>query len=109
MRVVVVGAGIVGSCTALALTRAGCEVTVLDMAPAPLGQVVPPAVSSRVAHWLEDAGVAFHGGQPVTAAGERTIVAGATEGEFDVVVVALGARRRTILGLFLTLLIDRMT
>ncbi|MDO5696637.1 MAG: FAD-binding oxidoreductase [Dermatophilus congolensis] len=33
MRVVVVGAGIVGSCTALALTRAGCEVTVIDRGP----------------------------------------------------------------------------
>lgn len=32
MRVVVVGAGIVGACTALALVRAGCEVEVIDRA-----------------------------------------------------------------------------
>jgi len=90
-----VGAGWLGLELASSAAAAGCEVTVLDMAPAPLGQVVPPAVSSRVARWLEDAGVAFHGGEAVTAAGERAIVTGAAEREFDVVVVALGARPNT--------------
>nr|NLD39803.1 FAD-dependent oxidoreductase [Actinomycetales bacterium] len=51
-RLGIVGAGWLGLELASSAAAAGGEVTVLDMAPAPLGQVVPPAVSSRVARWL---------------------------------------------------------
>lgn len=44
-RVAVLGAGIMGTCTALYLARRGCVVTVVDAAAAPL---------SAASRWNED-------------------------------------------------------
>lgn len=91
----IVGAGWLGLELASSAAAAGCRVTLVDMERLPLGHVLPPEVSERIAGWIEDAGITFHGGHPVTSAKLRTIVTDEMAVICDVVVAALGARPRT--------------
>lgn len=98
-RIVVVGGGFIGLEVAATARTAGCPVTVVEMQSAPL----LGAVGSDVAGWLqarhEAAGVVFHCGVGVTAAGEssdgaeRLELSDGTVLTADAVVVGVGVVR----------------
>lgn len=67
----IVGGGWLGLELASSLAAAGHHAEVTDIAVQPLGTLLPPEVGRRIARWLADAGVTFHGGHPVTEAGTR--------------------------------------
>lgn len=56
-RVLIVGAGLIGSELAMDFTRAGKAVTLVDSAASILASLMPPEVSSRLQHRLTDMGV----------------------------------------------------
>ena len=97
-RVVIVGAGLTGTETAIALARAGHEVTVVDMLPLEAIRARERAIWK--AHRLaEDAGVRLVGGfclkavTPEGVAGEET-GGGARSFACDTVALSLGVRPR---------------
>ena len=64
-RVLLVGAGLIGSEFANDLAGAGHDVTVVDPAPWPLGRLLPQALGDEMAKALGAAGVTFHLGRSV--------------------------------------------
>jgi 3-phenylpropionate/trans-cinnamate dioxygenase ferredoxin reductase subunit len=98
-RVVIIGAGLIGLELAAAASAKGCEVTVLEVAPRPLGRIVPSPIADVIAARHADAGVDLRCGVVIdrlesSASGTRVIV-GAPEGplaiEADVVVAGIGS------------------
>jgi rubredoxin-NAD+ reductase len=59
-RVAILGAGLIGCEFANDLRSAGIEVDVFDVAPQPLGRLLPPRTADFFRRKLEDAGVRFH-------------------------------------------------
>ena len=59
-RVAILGAGLIGCEFANDLRVAGIEVDVFDLAPQPLGRLLPPQAAGFFRHKLEAAGVRFH-------------------------------------------------
>lgn len=59
-RVAILGAGLIGCEFANDLRCAGIEVDVFDVAPQPLGRLLPPQTAAFFRHKLEEAGVRFH-------------------------------------------------
>jgi 3-phenylpropionate/trans-cinnamate dioxygenase ferredoxin reductase component len=95
-RVVVVGAGWIGAEVATAAAAAGCAVTVVEAAPAPLAGALGPDVGARTARWYEAAGVDLRLGTAVEeVAPGRVFLAGGAELPADAVVVGIGARPST--------------
>jgi rubredoxin---NAD+ reductase len=66
-HVVIMGSGLVGTEFANDLITNGYQVSVVDMLPLPLAQLVPPAVGEGVRDALAREGVAWHLGRTVTA------------------------------------------
>lgn len=64
-RVLLVGAGLIGSEFANDLAGSGHKVTVVDPAPWPLGRLLPQALGEEMAKALGEAGVTFHLGRSV--------------------------------------------
>lgn len=64
-RVLLVGAGLIGSEFANDLAASGHKVTVIDPAPWPLGRLLPQALGEEMATALRDAGVTLHLGRSV--------------------------------------------
>jgi NADPH-dependent 2,4-dienoyl-CoA reductase/sulfur reductase-like enzyme len=95
-RIAVVGAGVLGLEVASTARAAGAAVTAIDLAPVPLGRLVPP----RWGEWIEEVhrreGVEFRLGDGVADcdAGGVTLSSGARV-EADVVVAAVGVRPAT--------------
>ncbi|MFE9825307.1 NAD(P)/FAD-dependent oxidoreductase [Streptomyces sp. NPDC005791] len=92
-RVVVVGAGWIGSEVATVAAGQGCRVTVLEAGAAPLAGAIGPELGALTAPWYADAGVVLRCGVQVASVD----VGGLTldDGEFlaaDVVVTGIGAR-----------------
>jgi 3-phenylpropionate/trans-cinnamate dioxygenase ferredoxin reductase subunit len=67
-RVGIVGAGFIGLEIASAARTLGCEVTVVEGAPAPLAVVLGAEVGGWLQAWHEDHGVTFHCGSILRAA-----------------------------------------
>jgi len=100
-RVAILGGGLIGCEFANDLRTAGKEVTVIDLAPWPLGRLLPEALGKTVAAGLAAAGVRWHLGRTVAEVG------GGADGAFrlrlddgatvdgDVVLSAVGLAPRT--------------
>jgi 3-phenylpropionate/trans-cinnamate dioxygenase ferredoxin reductase subunit len=68
-RVVILGAGFIGTEVACTAVQLGCEVHVVDPLVLPLVRVLGPLVGAEVRRRHEDRGVAFHLGRSVAALG----------------------------------------
>jgi 3-phenylpropionate/trans-cinnamate dioxygenase ferredoxin reductase subunit len=91
-RVLVVGAGLIGTESAATLAAAGHEVTVVDLLERPLDRLHDP-LPALAAAALERAGARFLGGVRIEdAEGTRVRTAGHGVLEADVVVAATGGR-----------------
>jgi 3-phenylpropionate/trans-cinnamate dioxygenase ferredoxin reductase component len=65
VRLAVIGAGWIGAELATTAAQRGCQVTVVEAAPAPLVTALGAAVGSRTVPWYAAAGVELRLGQPV--------------------------------------------
>ena len=65
VKLAVVGAGWIGAELATSAAKRGCEVTVLEAAPAPLAGALGAEAGSRTVPWYSAAGVDLRLGQPV--------------------------------------------
>lgn len=98
-RVLIMGAGLVGTEFANDLVTNGYTPVVVDMLPMPLAQLVPPPVGEKVRYALQDAGVEWHLGRKVEALDYRENARGysatldnGTLIEADIVLSAVGMR-----------------
>ncbi len=95
-RVVVLGAGFVGTEVAATAVQRGCEVDVVDLLSHPLVRALGPVVGAEVQRRHEGHGVRFHLGRSVTgihgsAGPERVELDDGTVLPADVVVEAVGS------------------
>jgi 3-phenylpropionate/trans-cinnamate dioxygenase ferredoxin reductase component len=67
LKLAVVGAGWIGAELATSAARKGCEVTVVEAAPAPLAGALGTEAGSRTVPWYAAAGVELRLGQPVAS------------------------------------------
>lgn len=98
-RVVILGAGLIGCEFANDLRLGGYEVNVVDLAPQPLGRLLPPQAAGFLRAALETAGVRFFLGTSVQtvahlAQGIAATLADGTTLEADLVLSAIGLRPR---------------
>jgi 3-phenylpropionate/trans-cinnamate dioxygenase ferredoxin reductase subunit len=93
LKLVVAGAGWIGAELATAATAQGCQVTVLDLAEAPLAAAVGPEVGGQTAAWYAAAGVQLLLGQAVESVRPGGLaLAGGGWLDADEVVTAVGVR-----------------
>jgi 3-phenylpropionate/trans-cinnamate dioxygenase ferredoxin reductase subunit len=93
LKLVVAGAGWIGAELATAAAGRGCQVTVLDLAEAPLAAAIGPEVGAHTASWYAAAGVRLLLGQAVESVQPGGLVlAGGGWLEADEVVTAVGVR-----------------
>lgn len=97
-RILLIGAGLIGSEFANDLALAGYTVTVVDPAPWPLGRLLPETIGFEVAKALASTGVTLYLNRSVAglAPGHATLDNGAVIG-FDHVLSAVGLVPRTTL------------
>jgi 3-phenylpropionate/trans-cinnamate dioxygenase ferredoxin reductase subunit len=98
----VIGGGFIGLEIAASATARGCTVTVLELAPRPMGRVVPPEIAELAADRHRQAGVDLRCGVRITGIGPdegRLGVELADGGRltFDAVVAGVGAVPETAL------------
>jgi len=67
LKLAVIGAGWIGAELATSAAKKGCEVTVLEAAPAPLAGALGAEVGTRTVPWYSAAGVDLRLGQPVAS------------------------------------------
>jgi rubredoxin---NAD+ reductase len=98
-RVLIMGSGLVGTEFANDLITNGYQVTVVDMLPLPLAQLVPPAVGESVRDALASEGIIWHLGRKVIAINYRRDSSGyaatlddGNSIEADLVLSAVGLR-----------------
>lgn len=101
-KVLVIGAGLIGSEFANDLVSGGYEVHVVDPAGRCLPALLPPEASAAVARGLEGLGVKFHFGPAVKAVnrhgdGYRCTLTDGVEVDADLVISAVGLRPRIAL------------
>jgi len=101
-RVLVVGAGLIGSEYANDLIQSGKEVIAVDPLSGPIATLLPEKASASVARALENAGVEYHFGTTVSDinlsdSGVTATLASGETIEADVVLSAIGVRPRTAL------------
>ncbi|MCW2898114.1 MAG: FAD-dependent pyridine nucleotide-disulfide oxidoreductase [Streptosporangiaceae bacterium] len=92
-RIAIVGAGWIGAETATAAARAGCAVTVVEAADAPLAGSIGSHVGAHTAAWYAEAGVELRLGVKVAAVDDGGLALG--DGgriDADEVVVGVGVR-----------------
>jgi 3-phenylpropionate/trans-cinnamate dioxygenase ferredoxin reductase subunit len=91
----IVGGGFIGLEVASVARRLGCEVTVIEMAPAPLGPVLGAELGGFVQQWHEEQGVGFRCGAVVAGAQgpgrvEALVLTDGSTVSVDVAVVGVG-------------------
>src|SRR5262252_3698888 len=93
LKLAVIGAGWIGAELATSAAKKGCEVTVLEAAPAPLAGALGVEAGSRTVPWYSAAGVGLRLGQPVESVehGGIALPAGGWLAA-DEVVTAVGVR-----------------
>jgi 3-phenylpropionate/trans-cinnamate dioxygenase ferredoxin reductase component len=93
LRLAIVGAGWIGAELATAAAARGCEVTVLEAAPAPLAMALGTEVGGLTASWYQAAGVQLRLGQSVESveAGGLALAGGGWLAA-DEIVTAVGVR-----------------
>jgi NADPH-dependent 2,4-dienoyl-CoA reductase/sulfur reductase-like enzyme len=90
-RLVIVGAGFVGCEVAATARGLGCEVTLVDVAPLPMGPL-GPEIGALCARLHREHGVDLRLGEGVAAVEDRSVVlAGGARITGDAVLVAIGA------------------
>lgn len=99
-RILVIGAGLIGSEFANDLSSGGFKVDVVDPAGRCLPALLPPEASAAVARGLEALGVTFHFGPAVKAvdrngSGYRCTLTDGSTLDTDLVISAVGLRPRT--------------
>jgi 3-phenylpropionate/trans-cinnamate dioxygenase ferredoxin reductase subunit len=95
-RLVIVGAGWIGAEVATAAAAAGCRVTVVEAADAPLAGAIGAEVGSRTAPWYAEAGVELRHGLKVASIGPGGLeLAGGGSVEADLVLTGVGVRPET--------------
>jgi len=111
-RVALLGAGLIGCEFANDLIKSGRSVEVFDLAPQPLGRLLPAAAATRLRAQLEHAGVRFHFGDSIseihkTPAGFRLTTQQGTQLDVDLVLSAVGLRSDTTLAASAGLAVNR--
>ncbi|HEX5392224.1 MAG TPA: FAD-dependent oxidoreductase [Rhodocyclaceae bacterium] len=111
-RVALLGAGLIGCEFANDLRLSGREVDVFDIAPQPLGRLLPTGAGSAYRKGLEAAGVRFHFGGSVqrierVEGGYRLHDSQGGETEVDLVVSAVGLKPETALAAASGLAVNR--
>lgn len=101
-RVAILGAGLIGCEFANDIASSGRRVAVIDIAPLPLGRLLPPRAATRLRDGLAAAGVAWHLGRSARAArrGGDGIALELDDGsvvEAEVALSAVGLAPRTAL------------
>jgi 3-phenylpropionate/trans-cinnamate dioxygenase ferredoxin reductase component len=95
-RVVVIGAGWIGAEVSTAAAAAGCRVTAVEVAGAPLSGALGEQVGAATTAWWSAHGVDLRLGEAVAAVEPDRVVLGSGESvAADVVVVGIGARPDT--------------
>jgi 3-phenylpropionate/trans-cinnamate dioxygenase ferredoxin reductase subunit len=95
-RVVIVGAGWIGAEVATAAAAAGCRVTVMEAADAPLAAAIGAEAGAPTARWYAEAGVELRFGVKAAAVGHGGLdLAGGGSIEADTVVTGIGVRPAT--------------
>lgn len=100
-RLVIVGAGWIGAEVAGLAAAEGCDVTVVEMAPAPLERQLGRTVGARTAAWYAEAGVDLRCSTRVLAVGAGEVLVAREDGApaatlpADVVLAATGVRPAT--------------
>lgn len=94
-RLIVVGAGWIGAEVAGQAAAHGCEVTVLEAAPAPLARQAGTAVGGRTVPWYAAAGVELRCTTPVREIRPGEVVLDDETLGADVVLAAIGVRPAT--------------
>ena len=93
LRLAIVGAGWIGAELATAAAAGGCEVTVLEAAPAPLAAALGEQLGALTAPWYAEAGVELRLGQQVASVEPGGLaLAGGGWLPADEVVTAVGVR-----------------
>jgi 3-phenylpropionate/trans-cinnamate dioxygenase ferredoxin reductase component len=93
LKLAVIGAGWIGAELATSAAKRGCEVTVLEAAPAPLAGALGAEAGSRTVPWYSAAGVDLRLGQPVESVEHGGIaLPGGGWLAADEVVTAVGVR-----------------
>jgi len=93
LKLAVIGAGWIGAELATSAAKKGCEVTVLEAAPAPLAGALGAEAGSRTVPWYSAAGVDLRLGQPVESVEHGGIaLPGGGWLAADEVVTAVGVR-----------------
>lgn len=107
-RVLLIGAGLIGSEFANDLTTAGQRVTVVDPAPWPLGRLLPKELGDEMARALAGIGVTLHLGRSLVRIepGKAVLDDGTVVG-FDKALSAIGLVPRTALAATAGLAVDR--
>ena len=110
--VALLGAGLIGCEFANDLRSAGLDVEVYDIAPQPLGRLLPAEAGSLYRQGLEAAGVHFHFGVSVKTverqkAGYRLTDSNGVVSEVDLVVSAVGLKPETALAATAGLAVNR--
>lgn len=95
-HLLVIGGGFIGLELAASARKLGCETTVLEMAPVPLGRVLPPAVANAIAARHKAEGVALHAGVQVEGleigiASVQAMLADGRKIEADIAAIGIGA------------------
>lgn len=111
-RVALLGAGLIGCEFANDLAGAGYSVDVFDVAPQPLGRLLPADTAAFFRRGIEAAGVRFHFGASVaridrTAGGYALVDATGAVVEADLVMSAVGLRPETALATTAGLAVNR--
>lgn len=101
-RVAILGAGLIGCEFANDLAGAGYQVEVFDLAPQPLGRLLPPAAADFFRRGLEAAGVRFHFATSIGRVdrhGDRYTLLDLNGGHYeaDLLLSAVGLRPETAL------------
>jgi len=111
-RVAILGAGLIGCEFANDLAIAGHEVDVIDIAPQPLGRLLPPEPALALRDALENIGVRWHLGRTTqrverTSNGLSLRFADGTRIDTDAVLSAIGLKPRTDLARAAGLAVNR--
>ncbi|MGO4624302.1 NAD(P)/FAD-dependent oxidoreductase [Ensifer sp. 2YAB10] len=96
--VAIIGGGLIGMELAAVLRGKGITVSVIEMAPKPLGRAVPPRFAARLHARHQDEGVAFHLGQGISEiTGDAVALADGAAVPADIVVAAIGVQPDIVL------------
>lgn len=111
-QVVVIGGGVLGLEAAWEMKKAGCEVTVLELAPMLMGRQLDAAAGDMLKYISECAGIKIHTGVQITEITGEDAVTGVKLGTGEVipaqlVIVSCGVRANTAVAKEMGVDIDR--